>query len=377
MSLKLAILEAASPSHGLPPETIVLASLGSARLVGDAATPIWEGEGAVLVGWAFYRDHFAICAKLSRQQTERLIASRGKWALGALWGHYLLAWQDDRQRIWLLRSPVDGPPLYHVAGKNGACAFTDLALARGLGFVARGPDPSAVDAALRFPFLRAPVTEIASVSEILPGEIVDLQGGHRQSGSWTPWDHVLRPPRQIELTELRAMVGAVVGAWSGRFGRIQLELSGGLDSSIVAACLTGRTDPWRALTLATRDPDGDERPYARAVAARAGVELAERWRPPPGDPRGLPERLRVRPGGFGLLRPSDQQFLEAAREFEADAIFTGTGGDNIFGYMAPTATRSTAKLSSNAGRATATSFASLSRPKMARNMTTSNRLRGG
>lgn len=333
MSLRLAIVEAAALPRRLSSEAKMLASLGPARLVGDATAPIWSADGVALIGWAFYRDGFGICSRLSRDEIDRLVASRGQWALGALWGHYLLAWIDRHDRIWALRSPVDGPPLYHASVKEGACAFTDLALARKLGFAMAGPDPDALDAALRFPFLRAPATEIAGVREILPGEIADLRTGLRQPGSWLPWDHSLRPPRRIEPAELRELVGAVVGAWSNRFNRIQLELSGGLDSSIVAAYLAGREGAWRALTLATHDPDGDERTYARLVAARAGVELAERWRPPPGDPRHRPERLRVRPGGFGLLGPSDRMFLQGAREFEADAIFTGTGGDNIFGYI--------------------------------------------
>jgi len=333
VSLRLAIVDAAALPRRLSPQTRRLASLGAARLIGDALTPASAGEGAILAGWAFRRDGFGPCSQLSRSDIERLVASRGKWALGALWGHYLLAWIDRDKRVWLLRSPVDGPPLYHIVSWHGACAFTDLALARELGFALAGPDPAAVDAALRFPFLRAPVTEIAGVREILPGEIVNLHTGDREQGSWLPWDHSLRPPRRIDPAELRGLVRSVVGAWSGRFGRIQLELSGGLDSSIVAACLSGRTGAWRALTLATREPDGDERPYARAVMAQAGVELAERWRPPPGDPRRVPARLRVRPGGFGLLAPSDSLYLEAARAFDADAIFTGTGGDNIFGYI--------------------------------------------
>ena len=333
MSLRLALVDAAALPRILPQKIEHLATIGSVRLVGDSATPRWAGAGVVLVGWAFYRDGFGDCKTLSHQEIARLVESRGAWALRALWGHYLLVWVDQNHRIWLLRSPVDGPPLYHSLEDGSACAFTDLALARGLGFARAGPDPHAVDAALRFPFLRTPVTEIKAVREILPGEIADFPGGNRQAGSWLPWDHAARPPRRIEPEELRDMVRAVVGAWSRRFDRIQLELSGGLDSSIVAACLTGRTGAWRGLTLATRDPDGDERPYARAVTARSGVELAERWRPPPGDPRSLPDRLRVRPGGFGLLGPSDKLFLEAAREFGADAIVTGTGGDNVFGYI--------------------------------------------
>lgn len=333
MSLCVAIVQPAALDSSLLAGTELLAGLGSACLLGKPETPLWTGANVALIGWAFRRGDFGRCESLSDDEMGDLRRSRGRSILRDLWGQYLLCWGDDDGRIWLLRSPVDGPPLFHAVSSKGACAFTDLALARSLGFAQAGPDPRAVDAALRFPFLRTPVTELEGVREILPGEIVDLGSASRQSGSWSPWDHAVRPPRRIQPEALRTMVERVVAAWSGRFERIQLELSGGLDSSIVAVCLAGRRETWRGLTLATPDPDGDERRYARAVMARAGVELAERWRPPPGNPLTLPARLRVRPGGFGLLAPSDRVFGEAAREFRAEAIFTGTGGDNIFGYI--------------------------------------------
>nr|WP_257018340.1 asparagine synthase C-terminal domain-containing protein [Sphingopyxis sp. JAI108] len=134
--------------------------------------------------------------------------------------------------------------------------------------------------------------------------------------------------------ELADIVGKCVRAWSGCFARIQLELSGGIDSSIVAACLADRADPWRAITMVTAEPDGDERPYARAVAENVGVPLAELMlSPDPADPIAASITPRVRPGGFGLIGPTDAAFLASARAFGADAIFSGTAGDGAFGYQ--------------------------------------------
>ncbi len=344
MSLRIALVEGSVLRPPLPRGLTPLATIGPARIVGIAETPVVAAADAVLIGWAFYREGFTACTALSEGEIEQIITSRGAWALRALWGHFLLAWVDRDDRVFLLRSPVAGPPVFHTrrqrsqsaaltGTQTGSCAFTDLGLARSLSFALDRPDPGRIDAALRYPFLRGPDTELAGVREILPGEIVDLAEGDRQPASWSPWDHAARPPHHATPEELRALVHAVVSAWSTRFTRIQLELSGGLDSSIIAACLAGRTDDWRGLTLATSDPDGDERPYARAVSEQFGVPLAERWRPPPGDPLAPPSTLRARPGGFGLLAPSDAVFLDAARTYRADAIFTGAGGDNVFGYI--------------------------------------------
>lgn len=346
MSLRLALVDGPAAARPLPAGVLPLAQIGPARLVGDGAAPLIVAGNVVLVGWAFYRDGFGSCSHLSGEAAARIVATRGSWALTALWGHYILCWADDAGGVYLLRSPVAGPPIFHAhsdkepadeISATSRCAFTDLALAHTLGFGRGGPDPARIDAALRFPFFRGPVTEIVGVTEILPGEIVELASGRRQTGSWSPWDHSAMPPRRAAADELRRLVGGVVGAWGSRFDRIQLELSGGLDSSIVATCLADSRVHWRGMTLATSNPDGDERPYARAVTDRLGAQLVERWRPPPGDPVALPVRLRVRHGGFGLLAPSDAVFLETARAYGADAIFTGAGGDNVFGYITSTA----------------------------------------
>lgn len=340
MSLRVAIVRGAGDLPDVPQQLHLLAEVGAARIVGEARTPVTGPGEAVLVGWAFRRDGFAACTALTGAETEGIVSSRGDWAVRNLWGNYLLVWRDASGSAFVLRSPVTGPPLFvgalapETAMARGRCfcAFTDLALARTLGVQAARLDPAAIDAELRFPMLRGRATGLAGIREILAGDIAALDSGEIEQG-WKPSDHVLRPPRRVRSEALREAVQAVVSAWSMRFGRVQLELSGGLDSSIVAACLAARDAPWRAITLATADPDGDERLYARAVAARVGADLAEICLPAdPPDPFS-PARLRVRAGGFGLLGGADTALLAAARDYRAEAIFSGAGGDNIFGFL--------------------------------------------
>lgn len=312
-------------------------NIGRARLIVESGIAAGIGHGAALIGWAFYRQGYGPCEALTPPEVERIIASEGAWAISHLWGNFLLFWPGAGGGSFLLRSPMTGPPLFCFSrvggGQTRRIAFTDLSLARSLGFPLDAPDPERIDAWMRYPLLRGPAGEIRGVREVLPGEIVVLGEDRARPASWSPWDHTQRPPERIDPDELRNKVSRTVSAWSMRFERVQLELSGGIDSSIMAACLGGRRRPWRGLTMVTADPDGDERPYARAVAERVGTPLAEWQRPSFGDPMAPPETLRARPGGFGLLGPSDRAYLEGAREFEADAIFTGTGGDNVFGYL--------------------------------------------
>lgn len=340
MSLRLALIDAEPPGVSLPPDMARLARIGSAALIGDPSAPVAVTGTVVLAGWAFRRTDDEICASLDAGEAAAVAATAGRWAIANLWGNFLLFWLEPDGDVDFLRSPVTGPAIYHWCGDrkasraaSGAIAFTDLALARALGHALDRPDAQAIDAELRFPLLRGRSTGLAGVREILPGEIARLSTGEILPGSWRPWSYQARPAR-AEPSALRAEVQRVVTAWSRRFGRVQLELSGGLDSSIVAACLAGRRGDWRAVTLATPDPDGDERVYARAVAERARVSLHELLLSgAPNDPAASIGRLRARPGGFGLLAPVDRDLRAAAESFGAEAIFTGAGGDNIFGYL--------------------------------------------
>lgn len=337
MTLRVALMTGRS-DRPVPVGFVEAGMIGTGRLITEADAPVGIGHGTALIGWAFHRQGSGPCDRLTVTEAERLASSDGSWAIRELWGNFLLAWSDAKGRIFLLRSPMTGPPLFCFGDHGGdtdqrAIAFTDLSLARSLGFPLDEPDPERIDAWMRFPLLRGPDAELRGVREVMPGEVVSLGEPCPLPTSWSPWNHTRRPPERIDPEDLRNIVSRTVSAWSMRFERIQIELSGGIDSSIMAACLAGRRKPWRSLTMATADPDGDERPYARAVAERVGAPLAEWQRPSFGDPMAPLETLRARPGGFGLLGPSDRAYLAGAREFAADAIFTGTGGDNVFGYL--------------------------------------------
>ena len=79
---------------------------------------------------------------------------------------------------------------------------------------------------------------------------------------------------------MRQCVRDVVHAWASCYDHMLLSLSGGLDSSIVLACLKDAPSRPRVTCFHyyPLGADLDERAYARAAAAKAGLELLERPR---------------------------------------------------------------------------------------------------
>jgi asparagine synthase (glutamine-hydrolysing) len=130
-------------------------------------------------------------------------------------------------------------------------------------------------------------------------------------------------------------------ALASGYDRILLELSGGLDSSIIAASLARTTAHVTAVNLVTPTAEGDERRYARQVASQAGFDLVELPAAPEIDMTAPPSARLVRPSGLpGVLRAWEDRFADEARRRDVQAFFGGTGGDNVFcalGSAAPAA----------------------------------------
>lgn len=331
MTLRL-LFDSRGGARGGRSELQLLGRLGTVSVYSDAQAPDFVTAETRIFGRAFRRSDNAPCSQLAAEEEGALQTGGAAWAALYLWGNYLLAWARPGGQVSLFRSPVTGPALYVTADR--ACAFTHLELGHRAGIGLHTLDAAAIDAQLRYPLLRGPSTGIGGVSELLAGEVLELGAASGPRMIWSPWDHVRRPPEPGDPDKLRRIVMSVVAAWGKSFGRIQLELSGGLDSSILAACLARTAADWRGASLVTRRPDGDERVYSRAVACHLSAPLVEVMaNEEAGDPLAPHGRPRVRPGGFGLIGDSDRKLLVEAQIFGAEAIFTGVGGDNIFGYL--------------------------------------------
>ncbi len=173
------------------------------------------------------------------------------------------------------------------------------------------------------------------VEALAAGEMIGLDNFSR-SLIWAPAPFVSgnRQPRSLLHEGLRQRVDQVVGAHAAQSNTILAEVSGGLDSAIVASSLQ-RTAPGKVaewLNFHTLDPEADERSFARAVASKLGLSLTEQ----------VKSELRITEAGLAFvgagLRPSvaavDYEYDEdnAARcaRLGADTLMTGQGGDAVF-----------------------------------------------
>ncbi|MCP3731320.1 asparagine synthase C-terminal domain-containing protein [Sphingomonas sp. MG17] len=249
------------------------------------------------------------------------------------WGQYLAISQCALDSVQVYRDPSGALPCYVRETPDAIFLFSDLDLGIAAGLVDPEIDWDAMVASLLRPALRRAETVLRDLYEIPQGWVLGIGGAQYAAlrQHWSPWDYV-QPTGLRGADLLEALRGTVIGtvrALAGEFDRIQLCLSGGLDSSIVAAALAG-TDT-TCLNLVSPGPEGDERGYARLVAEHLGLELVDR------DYR-LDDIVVGRSSAIHLPRPVgspgrqalDQANRRLADEVSAQAVFSGNGGDNVF-----------------------------------------------
>lgn len=254
------------------------------------------------------------------------------------WGNYL-AFGSAGPRRTVERAPLTGMPLYWARHRSGIVCASHVAL------LAPILPPPTIDwhfiaHALLFINLRTDRTGILGLSELLPGTELAFDGANTEIISkWSPWDYApVDKGVQDHARELERRILRSAAAFVDSRPDIAIELSGGLDSSIVAASLKAAGANFSGITFATSSADGDERHFAAVVASRCGIDLAVIQH---GDEVidliAPPDILLPRPGAYSVLGGIDRAFATAYAGRDI-SIFGGIGGDSVFdldGSVAP------------------------------------------
>lgn len=267
--------------------------------------------------------------------------SPGSQFISAYWGAYVALTREGRSgRVRIIRDPSGALPCYYMQAHGAMIILSGPDILVECGAACPDIDWIALAEHLIADQLRRPVTCLRGITELLGGQCltIDANGEYGISSLWSPWEFTSRE-RQIAdadlaTRQLREMVLGCVGAWARQYRHILLGLSGGLDSSIVAACLAHASADFSCVTFATADPRGDERNYARLVADAFGTSLFEEPRRIDGIDIALSHAEHLpRPIARSFAQESDRIYVEIGEKIGADAFFSGGGGDNVFAYM--------------------------------------------
>lgn len=304
------------------------ATCGCVRLPND--------QGAV-IGDLFHR-HGAQRSIETLDETagEAILNDSGDKLIRSYWGGYIAVICNPGS-VRVIRDPSGALPCYAVQLEGLTALASDVETLCATGLVSPSVDWHGLERFLYSAGLPTTQTAIERVSELLPGTALKFCDGERKNETcWSPWDYVAKdsgrdPAENAE--RLKRVVTNCAQAWTARFDRPIVTISGGLDSSIVAACFKSVRDQLLCLTMFTDDAAGDERVFARALCDSLGYDLvAKRYVVDDIDICEASGAHLPRPIGRTQSLAYEKALVQLAIESGADCFVTGNGGDNVFAY---------------------------------------------
>ena len=282
------------------------------------------------LGHAFYTNTDTECIVHAYEEygDECFAKLRGMFAIAIL--------DHNRNRFVLARDRLGKKPLYYTKTKDGYLGFASELKSL---FAVPGFDPSVSQAATReyfsMGYVPGPASIYEAVQKLPPAHYLVLEGGKTSITRY--WRLAFQPKWEGSEAELSARllvhldeavrVRLVSDVPFGAF------LSGGLDSSIVAALMTRHmTSPVKTFTIGFQEDAFNELPDARLVAHHIGAEHHE---------------LIVTPDAVGMLQELAWYFDEPFGDSSSIPTFlvsrlaaghvkmvlSGDGGDEAFaGY---------------------------------------------
>ncbi len=278
---------------------------------------------------------------ISDNDSEVIVHGYEEWGLECiekLRGAFAFAiWDSKKKRLILARDRMGIKPLYYINGKDYFAFASEAKAFLGLkGCWSAEIDRESLELLLGFPFIPNNNTLLKDVKKCPPAHYLILEQGRitfkrywklRKNGEFTNLSFSEAAQRLEELlsesVKLRLQADVPIG----------ILLSGGLDSSLIAA-LARKTSPREIHTYTVgHDHPWDERKFASRVSKHIksihhSIQL---------DPLEVTDRIEELIWHFDGLSTLDGGILstylisEKVKEYGVKVLLVGEGGDEIFG----------------------------------------------
>jgi len=295
---------------------------------------IWISYNGEVYGWQ--DDAKALAASgatfRTRSDTEFILHAYEHWGLDEtlkrLRGMFAFAILDRRRgELHLVRDPMGKKPLVYAL-RGGELAFASTVRAI-LPLLAETPNisPQAIDAYLAHRTIPAPLTLYEGVRRLPAGHSLTLDLSTRQARLHDYWQ-----PTPLSTTDWRECLDEAISLRCVADRPVGLFLSGGIDSTLIAARLRHIGQPLLAFTAAFPGSDMDESAQATETAAALGL---------PHRAVAIPQSIRddfpriIADLDEPFADPSSIPLWYLAREAtrEVKVVLAGDGGDELLaGY---------------------------------------------
>jgi len=269
---------------------------------------------------------------------DQIIQTRGRYLCDRYWGRYVAIIRSRTGDVDVFRDPGGSLPCFVARADRIWVIFSDLEDCIGAADLSISIDWNNILTALQCRRAITETTGIDGVIQVLPGQCFTITDKFAKTQFYWHPKAFCEPPIEekpaVLAALLRQSIQSSVDCWASCFPRIVHQLSGGLDSSTVAACLA-KANPQTAVTcfnLYTDSSEGDERRYARLAARSAGFDLIEHHHRI--SQMRLPQMLRndrlPSPVMIDFHNGTVEALYALAESLDTRAVFSGQGGDHLF-----------------------------------------------
>lgn len=278
----------------------------------------------------------ALNEPIDPDEAERIAVTGGRHLIDCYWGRYVAVIRAPGAAI--IRDPTGGLPCFEGSCRGVRWIFSDIQACLSLGLMPYSINWKYVASFVAYSALQIRETGLCEISEVQPGERVAFDGDSTtRELLWSP--SVIASTDRIESRRLaeeavRATVEQCIHAWTSLHRSLVLNLSGGLDSSIVLSCLLSAPNRPRLTCLHYYAPGSneDEREFARLAARDGSAELVECALDPEATRLEGLSNIRPFPKPWFYLYDLMHSPVEAGllNDRGATSVFSGAGGDGLF-----------------------------------------------
>jgi asparagine synthase (glutamine-hydrolysing) len=213
----------------------------------------------------------------SNGDTEVLVHGYEEWGidgtLDRIDGMFAFAiWDRRRHRVFLARDRFGEKPLY-LARRRGGVVFASCLLTAVAALEHTPPvDNGALQLYWSLHYVPGDRTIFAGVRRVRPGEVYELDAGSGETRRrWRHWVLTERDPQDRSPDQIRELVADAVHSRLVADVPVGVFLSGGLDSSLLAAAAAAERPGIHTFSIGFESPDHDESAYAETVARSIGA----------------------------------------------------------------------------------------------------------
>ncbi len=265
----------------------------------------------------------------------------GREFLNRLNGQFSFAIYDTKERIlFLARDHVGITPLFFTEAGGSFIFAAEIKAILKHPAVQRAVDLTGLDQIFTFPGIVSPTTMFAGIHSLKPGHCVTVRNGKVEIAEY--WDLVYPRegergdghPESFYVEKLDELLRQAVRLRLNADVPVGFYLSGGLDSSLIAAIISDARpgEQWHSFSIGFNQPDIDERKYQRLIASQVRSihhEILFDW----------PDIItRIKTAVYHAESPLKESYdtcslalSELVHRQGLKVILTGEGSDELFG----------------------------------------------